>query len=125
MKGIGRDVYLFEIPDTMGYVRQTQRSKWVDPRAIRYHAFQKRVRTIATKAGVPLDLPKRPAWAAVRVQTYFPGAATYDADGVLKAVLDSMWRSDRRALDVASKSHEDCACKEAYSIVEVTVFKTT
>lgn len=115
--------FLFEIPDPMGYVRQTQRSKWVDPRALRYHAFQKRVRTLANVAGVPLSLPKHPGSARVTVRTYFPGAATYDADGILKAILDSLWRSDRRALDVSSKSHEDCALKAAYSLVEISILK--
>ena len=79
----------------MGAVRMTQRSKWCNPRARAYLAYQKRVRLLANVAGVPDEIQEDER-AALEVVVYWKRKARADLDNCCKGILDSLWTQDRR-----------------------------
>lgn len=62
-----------------------------------YNAWRDLVRTVANTAGVPGELNKDDAWEIV-LSIHWIKRAKIDGDGVLKGVLDALWKSDRRVL---------------------------
>ena len=90
-----------------GYVRQTQRSKWVDPRAILYRQYQKKIQWIGMAAGVPRELPRYPGRGILVVKIAWKKQARVDTDNIIKAIADSLWKSDRRCLTVFGDAREN------------------
>jgi hypothetical protein len=75
--------WTFEINEQLqGYVRTTQRAKWVDPRYKRYLGWKGLVRLLATVAGVPEELP-RDCRAVVSASVTWNRKARLDGDNFL------------------------------------------
>ncbi len=107
-------IYRFTIDGPlMGAVRQTRWSKFTDPRAKLYHVFQNRVRALATKAGVPFDVPKRPGFVLVGVIARYKGAVRIDADNLWKGIVDGIWKHDKRVKVKESIWFEGCSDESA------------
>lgn len=91
----------------MGAVRMTRLGKWVNAKAKEYIAWQTGVAWRALVAGVPRDLPRYPGRGIVIVRACWKKQARVDSDNLLKAVLDSLWRNDRRCLTVFADATEN------------------
>lgn len=87
----------FAVENPMGAVRTTQRQKWVDPNYKRYEAYKRAVRLVANTAGVPaaIDAEYR---AQVEMFFTFPCEVHADIDNLGKALLDALWKQDRRVI---------------------------
>ena len=110
--------WTFTIPELMGAVRTTHRAKFCDPRYKRYAQYKTLVRAIANQAGVPDDLdPKKRYSLALFV--YWKKKARADLDNVLKAVLDGLFKQDRRVLSYSCHATENAGLDEA----QVTVIE--
>lgn len=89
----------------VGAVRVTQKSKWTSEPYRRYAAFKKRIRILATAAGVPLDLKK--AWRChVSIEVHFNRRARIDLDNLIKSTLDGCWKQDRRVTKIEASVSE-------------------
>jgi Holliday junction resolvase RusA-like endonuclease len=78
----------------------------VDPRYKRYQVFKSRLRYAASAAGVAESLDPKKSYA-VMLHVFWTGRARCDLDNVLKAVLDGLWRNDRRVLSVTCSALEN------------------
>ena len=90
----------FRVPGPIqGYVRTTQRQKWVDPRYKRYQSWKQTIRSIANVACVP-EILCRSCRYQISVMVSWRGRPRCDADNVLKGLLDALWRQDRQIHNV-------------------------
>lgn len=110
--------WTFTLPELMGAVRTTQRAKFCDPRYKRYAQYKTLVRAIANQAGVPDDLDPKKRYT-LWLTAYWQKKATADLDNVLKAVLDGLFKQDRRVLTYVCHSIENFGYDEA----QVTVIE--
>jgi Holliday junction resolvase RusA-like endonuclease len=110
-----RHSFIVEGP-LVGYVRTTQRAKWVDPAYKRYQAFKATVRLLANAAGVPECID---ASASVWVHVHWVKRARCDLDNAIKAILDSLWKNDRRVQYINAGSYEGKVEEKAFVEVEV------
>ena len=83
----------------MGAVRTTQKQKWVDPRYKRYAAWKKAVRLIANVNGIPSHLDPKKSYR-LDVLAYWKAKQRIDGDNLLKALMDSLWKQDRRITSI-------------------------
>ena len=90
----------FEIPGPIrGYVHGG-RLKFSLAKAKRYREYdewREKVRLLANCAQVPDELGKDDSWE-VLISIHWTKRARIDGDGVLKGILDALWRNDRRVL---------------------------
>jgi Holliday junction resolvase RusA-like endonuclease len=101
----------------IGYVRTTQRQKWVDPRYKRYAMWKKMIRLIGNTKGIPDKLTPADS-VSVQVEVYWKKKATHDIDNVLKGVLDSLWSNDRRVVNVHAFCWENTGKEHANIKIE-------
>jgi len=84
-----------------------------------YDAWKSLVRFTANTAGVPSEIASSESWA-VCVVAEWTGRARIDGDGVLKGVLDALWKRDRRVLIGEYRSVE---CVEGEELVRIIVWE--
>jgi len=99
----------------MGAVRMTQRSKWVNPRALAYLAYRQRLKVEAMVAGFPDELDPEKSYM-LTVAVAWKGRARADLDNVVKGVADSLVRQDRRVLEIRAIAGEHRAGEEQIEI---------
>ena len=83
----------------MGAVRTTQKAKFVDPRYKRYASWKKVVRLIANSNGIPTHLDPKKSYR-FEVLAYWKAKQRIDGDNLLKALMDSLWKQDRRITSI-------------------------
>ncbi len=83
----------FTVPGkALGYVARTTFNKNRNPRALRYHAYKKRVETFARLAGVPMPPPstfERPC--RVDIAVYRQNRTGCDIENVQKGIRDALF----------------------------------
>ena len=90
----------FRVPGPIqGYVRTTQRQKWVDPRYKRYQRWKQTIRSIANVANVP-EILCRDCRYQINVIVNWRRRPRCDADNVLKGLIDALWRQDRQIYNI-------------------------
>lgn len=104
--------WTFTLPELMGAVRTTQRAKFCDPRYKRYAQYKTLIRAIANQAGVPDDLDPKKRYS-LTIIAYWTKKARCDLDNVLKAVLDGLFKQDRRVLSYSCHAIENAGLDEA------------
>lgn len=106
----------------MAYYRTRNRgSKFGNPRAKRYDEYKRLVRLIANTAGVPQELLENHR-ASVSVWITWRLKARADTDSILKAIIDALWRQDRRVHEVYAVAMDQTKMPERASVV-VKLFK--
>jgi Holliday junction resolvase RusA-like endonuclease len=107
------EMYSFQIDGPLQpYVRTTQRQKWVDLRYRRYVEWKKAVRLIANLSGLPETLPPD-SRAVVSVAVMWKRRARMDGDNFIKGILDSLWKQDRRVLELHYTAFEGAKAERA------------
>jgi len=105
--------YTFQVDGPLqGYVRTTQRQKWVDPRYKRYVDWKRAVRLFANLAGIPESLPAD-SRAVLSIAVTWKRKARLDGDNFLKGILDSLWSQDRRVMELHYMSFEGAEAERA------------
>ncbi len=104
----------FTIPGPiLGYRASARRA--FDPK---YKAYKNRVRLLANQAGVPDDLGENDS-AGVSIKVFWKKRARIDVENVLKAIVDAMWKRDRRVLFVDASAYENQKSEEAHVFVRM------
>jgi hypothetical protein len=115
------EMWSFEVTEQLqGYVRTTQKQKWVDPRYKRYLGWKGLIRLLANVAGVPDELP-RDSRAVVSCAVTWNRKARLDGDNFLKGILDSLWRQDRRVMELHYAAFEGAGKERAVITVGLEV----
>ncbi len=113
----------FAVPGRpMGYVRTTQRQKWVDPRWKRYQAFKNAVAACSWQVG-PWDAiidAIRNGKVYLEITIYYKSNARRpDPTNVLNGVIDALFRQDRNVVGRVKDFHFD----KENPRVEVTIWE--
>lgn len=102
----------------MGAVRTTQRGKFTSPRYAAYATFKKLVALKAAEACCPRALGDDDNMS-VSVAVNWKRRQRIDLDNLVKAVLDSLWRQDRRVTRISCYSRESAGYEDMRVTVEV------
>lgn len=90
----------------IGAVRTTQRQKFVDPRYKVYQAWKSAFRYHANLELIPKIL-RADSRYTVEIDMKWRKRARSDGDNLIKAVLDALWKQDRRVLDIRFHAEEN------------------
>lgn len=101
-----RDSLYFVIPGhPIPAVRMTQKSKWVNPRAIAYLDYKRTIGMIARASAKGQQFEN----AVVDMKVYFMGSGG-DVDNYIKSVLDGcngvLWKDDRLVVDAHCRKYK-------------------
>jgi hypothetical protein len=80
-------------------------------------SYRKHVRYLANLAGVPLDLDPDGTYR-VTTQVFWKQKARTDTENVHKLTQDSVFKKDRRVLEVAAKAVEHAGKEEVWVLIE-------
>ena len=83
-------------------VRTTQKQKFVDPRYQKYHRWKQEFRLWANTQGFPEDLDLKMSYA-IDITIRLKGRTRYDLDNAIKGVLDSLFKQDRRIIQIEAR----------------------
>ena len=100
------DSLIFTVPGhPIPAVRMTQKSKWVNPRAMAYLDYKRTIGMIAKAAAKGQKFEK----AVVNMKDSFMGNGG-DVDNYIKSVLDGcngvLWKDDRLVIDVRCRKYK-------------------
>lgn len=83
-------------------VRTTQKQKFVDPRYQKYHQWKRSFRLWANTQGFPEDLDLAKSYH-IDITIRLKGRTRYDLDNAIKGVLDSLFKQDRRIIQIEAR----------------------
>lgn len=98
------------------YVRTTQRQKWVDKRYKKYNEWRNAFRNWANAQSFPSELdPKKTYRLSVKI--HLKGKSRADVDNLAKAIMDSLFKQDRRILGLTIDVFESAGLVDSASIM--------